>query len=134
MAGRLSKKRPFRSRPQPPHSHYIDPGRVLPGLPRRAAGGKSPQRVADLPDEGRAYVEHVTTPDSLRERSGGSQTSSELAMARASALSDGTQVSVVYQTVNGTLCRLLQPPRKPAAMPLAGGGERGSISKTNSRN
>ena len=43
-------------------------------------------RDADLPDEGRAYVEHVTTPDSLRERSGGSQTSSELAMARASAL------------------------------------------------
>ena len=43
-------------------------------------------KVADLPDEGRAYVEHVTTPDSLRERSGGSQTSSELAMARASAL------------------------------------------------
>ena len=26
-------------------------------------------RDADLPDEGRAYVEHVTTPDSLRERS-----------------------------------------------------------------
>ena len=43
-------------------------------------------RDADLPDEGRAYVEHVTTPDSLRERSGGSQTSSELALARASAL------------------------------------------------
>ena len=43
-------------------------------------------KVADLPDEGRAYVEHVTTPDPLRERSGGSQTSSELAMARASAL------------------------------------------------
>ena len=43
-------------------------------------------RDADLPDEGRAYVEHVTTPDPLRERSGGSQTSSELAMARASAL------------------------------------------------
>ena len=38
-------------------------------------------RDADLPDEGRAYVEHVTTPDSLRERSGGSQTSSELAMS-----------------------------------------------------
>ena len=30
---------------QPPHSHYIDPGRVLPGLPRRAAGGK-PRRAA----------------------------------------------------------------------------------------
>ena len=30
---------------QPPHSHYIDPGRVLPGLPRRAAGGK-PRRTA----------------------------------------------------------------------------------------
>ena len=43
-------------------------------------------KVADLPDEGRAYVEHVTTPDPLRKRSGGSQTSSELAMARASAL------------------------------------------------
>jgi hypothetical protein len=43
-------------------------------------------RDADLPDEGRAYVEHVATPDSLRERSGGSQASSELAMARASAL------------------------------------------------
>ena len=36
-------------------------------------------KVADLPDEGRAYVEHVTTPDPLRERSGGSQSSSELA-------------------------------------------------------
>ena len=34
-------------------------------------------------------------------------------------------MSVVYQTVNGTLCRLLQPPRKPAAMPLAGGGGKG---------
>ena len=44
-------------------------------------------RDADLPDEGRAYVEHVTTPDSLRERSGGSQTSSELAMARLAAWS-----------------------------------------------
>ena len=32
-------------RAQPPHSHYIDPGRVLPGLPRRAAGGK-PRRAA----------------------------------------------------------------------------------------
>ena len=42
-------------------------------------------RDADLPDEGRAYVEHVTTPDPLRERSGGSQTSSELAMACVSA-------------------------------------------------
>ena len=31
----------------------------------------------------------------------------------------------MYQTVNGTLCRLLQPPRKPAAMPLAGGGGKG---------
>ena len=30
---------------QPPHSHYIDPGRVLSGLPRRAAGGK-PRRAA----------------------------------------------------------------------------------------
>ena len=27
-------------------------------------------RDADLPDEGRAYVEHVTTPDPLRKRSG----------------------------------------------------------------
>ena len=43
-------------------------------------------KVADLPDEGRADDEHVTTPDPLRKRSGGSQTSSELAMARASAL------------------------------------------------
>ena len=42
-------------------------------------------KVADLPDEGRAYVEHVTTPDPLRKRSGGSQTSSELAMACVSA-------------------------------------------------
>ena len=42
-------------------------------------------RDADLPDEGRAYVEHVTTPDPLRERSGGSPTSSELAMACVSA-------------------------------------------------
>ena len=42
-------------------------------------------KVADLPDEGRAYVEHVTTPDPLRERSGGSPTSSELAMACVSA-------------------------------------------------
>ena len=42
-------------------------------------------RDADLPDEGRAYVEHVTTPDPLRKRSGGSQTSSELAMACVSA-------------------------------------------------
>ena len=42
-------------------------------------------KVADLPDEGRAYVEHVTTPDPLLERSGGSPTSSELAMACVSA-------------------------------------------------
>ena len=44
-------------------------------------------KAADLPDEGRAYVEHVTTPDPLRKRkrSGGSQTSSELAMACVSA-------------------------------------------------
>ena len=42
-------------------------------------------RDADLPDAGRAYVEHVATPDPLRERPGGSQTSSELAMACVSA-------------------------------------------------
>ena len=42
-------------------------------------------KAADLPDEGRAYVEHVTTPDPLLERSGGSPTSSELAMACVSA-------------------------------------------------
>ena len=44
-------------------------------------------KVADLPDEGRAYVEHVTTPDPLRERSGGSQTSSELAVVFPSSSS-----------------------------------------------
>ena len=41
-------------------------------------------RDADLPDEGRAYVEHVATPDPLRKRSGGSRPtrSSELAINR----------------------------------------------------
>ena len=42
-------------------------------------------KVADLPDEGRAYVEHVTTPDPLRARSGGSTTWSQRAMACVSA-------------------------------------------------
>ena len=55
-------------------------------------------RDADLPDEGRAYVEHVTTPDPLRERSGGSQSSSELAMAcaRSTAVEDVIDVVAVH--------------------------------------
>ena len=64
----------------PPHSRKADP----PYLWYRDLGF-AVSKVADLPDEGRAYVEHVTTPDPLRERPGGSPTSSELAMACVSA-------------------------------------------------
>ena len=55
-------------------------------------------KVADLPDEGRAYVEHVTTPDPLRKRSGGSQTSSELAMACVSAHQSQANISIASES------------------------------------